>query len=218
VFECLLTPEDFLFFVSREFNTFTSMLPVIHNYALTYALGKTFNIVAATSEPHYEELDSYDNYATPALPVTSPRFVTHTYNSVCSRTNTTQSSLNVPSLGRNTKMSPRSAEFEFLVFSRGGEIPRYLRIGKKSCISSIKASQLEIISVDLHPDEAIDTRVCFNLLDLSPNDIVESADVILMYPSPVAKSMRVRSPYLKLRGKGLEFCVPIPRHLRGAFE
>ncbi|MHA1742022.1 MAG: type I-D CRISPR-associated protein Cas5/Csc1 [Candidatus Thorarchaeota archaeon] len=214
VHRCKLIPEDFLFFVSYEFNTFTQMQPVIHNYALTYALAQQFNVASLGTKPHYEELQGFGRYATPAVALDDPQFVTHTYNSVCTRTNQTQSSFNVPSLGRNRKLVPASTRFEFFVFSDGSRIPRYVRIGKKSCISRIEAHELKIVERVEDPSEAVSVEACFNLLDLSPNDVVTTADMLLMYPSPVAKSMTVRAPHVVLEDGTREIVLPIPKHLR----
>lgn len=218
VLRCRLVPEDFLYFVSLEFNTFTMVQPLIHNYALTYALGSRFNTAATKNEADYSELEKFDIYATPAVPVTFPRYVGHTYNSVCSRTNLTQSSLNVPSLGRNKKISPLSTEFEFLIFSQAGRAPPpFIRVGKKSCICSVDSTELEVMRCVMDPQKKIETDICFNLLDLSPNDVVYSADMVLTYPSPVAREMTLKSPHLIVAEDGSELVVPVPRHLRGAF-
>lgn len=215
VYKCELIPEDFLFFVSYEFNTFTQMQPMIHNYALTYALAKTFNTGIRGTNPKYDELFTFDNYATPAMPLTNPKFVTHTYNSVCSRTNLTQSSFNIPSLGRNRKITPYSTKFEFLVFSTGAKIPPYIRIGKKSCIAQVNATKLKIRETIEEPQEPVDVDTFYNVLDLSPSDIIESADIILMFPSPIARRMLVKAPYYVLEDGERQFFVPMPKHLRG---
>lgn len=214
LFKCSLTPDDFLFFVSKEFNTLTSIDPVIHNYALTYALADQFHILVQGYEPNYDELETFDNYATPAVPNEAPRFVTHTYNSICTKTNQTQSNYNVPAMGRNRKIAPQSSTFEFLVFSQGGDIPPYVRVGKKSCISQIESTELEIKAIETEPDNPIQTGVCFNLLDLSANDIVDSADMMMMFPTPVAMSMKVTAPHIVFLKDGEETVAPIPKHLR----
>jgi CRISPR-associated protein Csc1 len=215
LFKCRLIPDDFLFFVSKEFNTLTSIDPVIHNYALTYALADQFHIMVKGYEPNYDELETFDNYATPAVPNDTPRFVTHTYNSICTKTNQTQSNYNVPAMGRNRKIAPQSSTFEFLVFSREGDIPPYARVGKKSCISQIESRELEIESIESEPEQPIQTGVCFNLLDLSANDIVDSADMTMMFPTPVAMSMEVTAPHIVFAHDEERTMVPIPKHLRG---
>ncbi len=214
IYSCELVPEDFLFFVSYEFNTVTQMQPLIHNYALTYALARQFHVGWTGTTPRYEELSRFENYATPARPVVDPRYVTHTYNSVCTRTNVTQSPLNVPSLGRNRKIMPASTRFEFLVFSKGGDLPPYVRIGKKLCISRLRASRLKIVDTVLEPSETVEVNTYYNLMDLSPNDVVSSFDMIRMFPSPIARRMTVRAPHFVLEREGEQFAVPIPRHLR----
>ena len=214
VYRCELIPKDFLFFVSNEFNTSTYMQPVIHNYALTYALARQFIVGFQGVTPRYEELETFENYATPAIALQDPKFVTHTYNSVCSRTNRTRSVYNIPSLGRNQKIMPESTVFQFLVFSVDGRIPSHIRVGKKSCISEVRATKLKIVEVVEDPSEPIDVKVCYNILDLSSNDIILSADMLLMYPSPVARSMTVRAPYFVLDDDQEQFAVPIPKHLR----
>jgi len=117
-------------------------------------------------------------------------------------------------MGRNRKIAPQSSDFEFLVFSQDGEIPPYVRVGKKSCISQIESTELEIETVETEPEKPIQTRVCFNLLDLSANDIVDSADMMMMFPTPVAMSMEVTAPHVVFLSDGQEKVVPIPKHLR----
>ena len=214
VYQCSLVPEDFLWFVSREFNTLTNMQPVIHNYALSFALGQSFIIVATDNVPNYSFLETLDNYATPAAPVEPPEFATHTYNSVCSKTNLTQSSFNIPALGKNRKISPSSTEFRFIVFSKNNHIPNYIRIGKKSCIAKVVARKLHLLETIDEPKDTIDVEIYYNLHDISPNDIVTKADLLLMYPTPIARSMKIKAPYLVLEDDDNIIKVPIPRHLR----
>lgn len=210
-----MVPEDFLFFVSREFNTYTQVQPHIHNYALTYALGAQFIIGSVGNEPRYSELEDFDLYATPALPERTPSYVGHTYNSVCSRTNITQSPLNVPALGRISKITPMSAPFSFMVFaSSNRKPPLYARVGKKSCICRIRYEELPIEEICLEPDDAITTMVCFNPMDLSVNDIIYSADMIMTYPSPIARTMTVKAPHFEFKLNDEILSIPIPKHLR----
>ncbi|TXT53667.1 MAG: hypothetical protein BAJATHORv1_130007 [Candidatus Thorarchaeota archaeon] len=218
LFKCRLVPEDFLFFVSREFNTYTVMQPAIHNYALTYALADWFHTVALSVEPSYAEITEFDNYATPALPLERPHFMSFTYNAVDTKTNLTQSSYNVPALGYSSKIPPLSTEFEFFIFSRKGIIPKFIRVGKKSCICRLRPEKLDIDTTVSQPTESVNTDVCFNVLDLSANDMVENADMLLMYPSPIAKSMIFQAPHLIARLDDKEYTIPIPRHLRELFN
>ncbi len=215
LYRCELVPEDFLFFVSREFNTYTQVQPHIHNYALSYAIARRFTVGSLGTTPNYSELTDFDLYATPALPTSTPSYVTHTYNSICSRTNITQSGYNVPALGRISKISPVSTPFEFLVFATSErKPPKYIRVGKKSCICRVSHQEMEIEDVISQPEEVVTVDYCFNLLDLSVNDIVESADMIMTYPSPIARTMTVKAPHIVVRINDETTALPIPRHLR----
>jgi len=163
----------------------------------------------------YSVLETLNNYATPAAPLGPLNFATHTYNSVCSKTNLTQSVLNTPALGRNRKVSPASSTFSFLVFSKNKRIRKYVRVGKKSCIVNISSKKMEILEFVDQPKEPIDVDIYYNLHDISPNDIVTKADVMMMYPTPITRTMQIKAPHVILQGDNGVLKVPIPRHLRG---
>jgi CRISPR-associated protein Csc1 len=139
--------HDYLWFSSFEISKTAATLPLIHNYALTYALcGYSYGIYTGRTPRYAEDLNAMQAYATPARSqALSPR-TRLTQNAVNSRTLRTDDAprgSNSPSLGWRLVLDPvwqdRASAgdlpgFSFYLFARASfHPPSVVRLGKKGC-------------------------------------------------------------------------------------
>jgi CRISPR-associated protein Csc1 len=142
--------HDYLWFSANEISKRSETVPVLHNYALTYALGD-FSYWRGPPTPQYEsDLDQIRLYALPSVADSATR-TRLTYNAVNSRTLRTDDgpgSVNAPDLGQRTYLDPvldvqPGKGFTVYVFVFHGEKPKSLfRLGKKG--AAVRAHWAEV--------------------------------------------------------------------------
>lgn len=139
--------HDYLWFSSFEISKTAATLPLIHNYALSYALSGYSHGVYVGNTPRYaEDLNAMSAYATPARPegaVARTRFTQNAVNSRTLRTDDAPRGSNSPALGWRLVLDPvwrnDAAEgdllgFTFYLFAREPfRPPTVVRLGKKGC-------------------------------------------------------------------------------------
>lgn len=156
VFACRLYNHDYLWFSSYEISKLSTVLPIIHNYALTYSLGDFSYGISQGTIPRYEEdLACIPLYTTPALANSWSR-TRITYNAVNSRSLRTDDAprgINSPDLGWRNYLDPvypsdeRSAQqlgFACYVFTFDGRQPKGVtRLGKKGATVRLHWQEIE---------------------------------------------------------------------------
>lgn len=139
--------HDFLWFSSFEVSKTAATLPLIHNYALSYAVcGYSYGTYTGSTPRYAEDLDAMPAYATPARPQGSmlrTRFTQNSINSRTLRTDDAPRGSNSPALGWRLVVNPvwRSGStdtevpgFGFYLFARAAfRPPAVVRLGKKGC-------------------------------------------------------------------------------------
>lgn len=137
IFYAKIIPHDILWFASFDAGAVSVTEPVIHNYALSYAMSRYDRFISFHDQPTYEEdLRQMDWYTTPARAKKFTR-LQFTWNAIDSLTQTTEDprfdKANTPKLGKRHVLAPAPAtEFECYLFSRQGNVPpRMIRLGKK---------------------------------------------------------------------------------------
>lgn len=139
--------HDYLWFSSFEISKTAATLPLIHNYALSYALsGYSYGISVGSTPRYTQDLEVMPAYATPARPqgsVARTRFTQNAVNSRTLRTDDAPRGSNSPALGWRLVLDPvwrsDTAEsdgpgFVFYVFARSPfHLPAVVRLGKKGC-------------------------------------------------------------------------------------
>lgn len=140
-FALTLRLHDYLWFASLEWGNDNETAPVIHAYALSFALsghGRTFD---EGGVPTYEDdLAAIDLYATPARVLTTPKRgarSSFTFNSIDDPSQLTEikwhaaGKSNDPKFGKRQVLNP-GLLFECVVFTKhDAPIPRVFRLGKK---------------------------------------------------------------------------------------
>jgi len=150
--------HDYLWFSSNEISKVSTTVPILHNYALCYALAQRSHRIAVGSTPKYVvdaegEFGAMPLYATPAQ-ATNVERTTITFNAVDALTLTTGDSkaTNTPNLGKRVYLNlqweafamerPRFG-YEFYVFTFDGyHLPSAFRLGKKGAPVRVRWDEL----------------------------------------------------------------------------
>jgi len=145
--------HDFLWFASTDLNATASTWPILHNYALTYAICQYSHAAYRGFRPIYDvDLDRMPAYALPAQNASAgtARFTLNAIDDVTQRTDKIVGSkgklkdakFNTPKLGRRICLTPTmkvpaesgSAGFEVYAFGWDNfRPPAVFRLGKKGC-------------------------------------------------------------------------------------
>ena len=208
VFAGRLYNHDYLWFSSTEISKVSTTQPILHNYALCYAISQRSYGVCLGSTPKYvEDPDGEFNamplYATPAH-ANSPEYVsltTITFNAVDSRTLTTgdSKSMNTPNLGKRVYIDPAweatEAErpekgYQFYVFTfDNSHPPGVIRLGKKGASIRIRWEEVpqpvalyrEDEQSPTHPINPLDVNgqlVSYNPVMIPPHLLFRTATLI----------------------------------------
>jgi CRISPR-associated protein Csc1 len=194
--------HDYLWFSSFEISKTAATSPVIHNYALSYAVsGYSYGVYVGNSPRYDEDLASIPAYATPARPlgpVSLTRFTQNAVNSRSLRTDDAPKGSNSPSLGWRLVLDPvwgeggasadRSA-FSFYLFARTEfRPPSVIRLGKKGCAVRLEWEEITptvaILSQDAvcptHAVNPLDTQgeiVSYDPVAIPPHLILRIVDI-----------------------------------------
>ncbi|MEW6448579.1 MAG: type I-D CRISPR-associated protein Cas5/Csc1 [Bacillota bacterium] len=198
LFACRLYNHDYLWFSSYEISKLSTVLPVLHNYALTYSLGDFSHGISWGIGPRYEEdLLRIPLYATPAIATFWSR-TRITYNAVNSRSLRTDDAprgINSPDLGWRNYLDPvypaddRAAQqlgFACYVFTFDGRQPKGVtRLGKKGAAMRIRWEEIEKLLAVFREEPVHPTH------PLNPLDI--SGEVISFQPVSIPPHLLLRT-------------------------
>lgn len=216
IYRCLLELHDSLYFATREIGRLYETEPILHNYALCYALGLVDSQQYATTvseEDSYryfcrEQIPKYSEHLTPlnerGIYVTPGRSLHHTSilntwkyanNNYHVRMEKTQK--NIPSFGRAKEIAPES-KFEFFILSKQLlDLPKWkwIRLGKWMSKAQVTFQQLPPIK----PKQGAFTCVHpLNPLDVMFINQVFSYDVINMPPVSLIRNAKIQGQYYVL--------------------
>ena len=231
IYRCMLELHDSLYFATREIGRLYETEPVLHNYALTYALGlvdsdryattvseeDSYCYFCAEQVPKYKQhltpLSQQEIYVTPARAVNYASILnTWKYANNNYHVEMEKTARNIPSFGRTKEIAPES-QFEFFVISKSAlTLPRWIRIGKW-------ASKAEIFAQPLIPKSSKTDEVIVNL-PLNPLDVmftnqVLSYDTINMPPVSLIRNVRMVGEYYTFDGLP-ELRIPVQMQYRFA--
>jgi CRISPR-associated protein Csc1 len=224
LFKGWLYNHDYLWFSSTESGQISTTLPVLHNYALSYALSGYSWTVSPASPQYRTDLAQMRLYVTPAELSTPASRTTLTFNALDDLTLRTDSgpNVNTPSLGRRIYLDPifappntsRTAERAMpcytiyaFVFS-GSAPPGVFRLGKKG--APVRAYWRELI----HPravfqDEPQRLSHLLNPLDLAGSAI--RYEIVAIPPHLLLRSAIVAHDWF-IQAEGQ--VIHLPRHVR----
>lgn len=181
--------HDYLWFSSTEISKVSATLPVLHNYALSYALAHYERGVSVGSTPAYaDDLACMPLYATPAQADAFVSRTAVTFNALDSVTLRTdvKPNVNTPDFGKRVYLDPLFERREedkprlgylFYLFTFDRSAPRGVtRLGKKGCPVRVRWEEIEW------------ARAAFSDRPKRPSHVVNPLDVsgqVLRY-EPVA--------------------------------
>jgi CRISPR-associated protein Csc1 len=207
IYRCTLELHDSLYFATREIGRLYETEPVLHNYALSYALGlvdsdryattvseeDSYRYFCAEQVPKYKQhlmpLNQRGIYVTPARAINYASILnTWKYANNNYHVEMEKTARNIPGFGRAKEIAPES-RFEFFVISESAfTLPKWIRIGKW-------ASKAEIVAQPLIPnfpktDEQI-VPYPLNPLDVMFTNQILSYDTVNMPPVSLIRNVRM---------------------------
>jgi CRISPR-associated protein Csc1 len=216
LYRCTLELHDSLYFATREIGRLYETEPVLHNYALCYALGLVDNDRYSTTVPEEhsyryfcpEQVPKYEAHLTPlnqqGIYVTPARAVHHAavlntwkYANNNYHVEMEKTQKNIPSFGRAKEIAPES-EFEcFILSERSLTLPKWIRLGK--WMSKAEVKWIELPKLRQGEGEFTISHP-LNPLDVMFSHQVLSYDTINMPPVSLIQNVRVRGHYYESEG------------------
>ena len=213
---CQLELHDSLYFATREIGRLYETEPIIHNYALCYALGLIDSETYETtvSEEHSyryfcaEQVPQYEAHLTPlnlrGIYVTPARAVSHAavlntwkYANNHYHVKMEKTQKNLPSFGRAKEIAPESI-FEFLVISEKPlKFPKWIRLGKWMSKAEVTVLNTQEVTSSTSEQQFIFSYP-LNPLDVMFTHQVISYDVVNMPPVSLIKNVTMRGNYYQL--------------------
>lgn len=216
IYRCQLELHDSLYFATREIGRLYETEPIIHNYALCYALGLVDSQIYSTTvaEEHSyryfcpEQVPKYEEHLTPLnqqeIYVTPARSLNHSsilntwkYANNNYHVEMEKTQKNIPSFGRAKEIAAES-RFEFFVISQKElKLPKWIRLGKWMSKAELTVEPLpkpkiaEGIFTCTHP---------LNPLDVMFTNQVISYDVVNMPPVSLIQNVQMRGQYYQFDG------------------
>lgn len=217
VYRCTLELHDSLYYATREIGRLYETEPVLHNYALCYALGLVDSEKYATTvgENHSyryfcpEQVPMYEAHLTPlnqqGIYITPARAVRHaavlnTWKYADNRYHVEmqKTQKNIPSFGRAKEIAPES-QFEFFAVSRQPlTFPRWIRLGK--WMSKAKVNVKELLTPKHNKAKEFTFPYPLNPLDVMFTNKVVSYDTINMPPVSLIRNVRMVGEHYTFEG------------------
>lgn len=213
---CQIELHDSLYYATREIGRLYETEPIIHNYALCYALGLVDSQIYSTTVaeehsyryfcpeqvPKYEEnltpLNQQEIYVTPARSLNHSSILnTWKYANNNYHVEMEKTQKNIPSFGRAKEIAPESL-FEFFVISQKElKLPKWIRLGKWMSKAEVTVEPLP------KPKIAEGIFTCtypLNPLDVMFTNQVISYDVVNMPPVSLIQNVQMRGQYYQFDG------------------
>ncbi len=208
IYCCQLELHDSLYYATREIGRLYETEPVIHNYALCYALGLVDSEIYSTTvaeEDSYryfcpEQVPKYEVHLTPlnqqGIYVTPARVVKYTailntwkYANNNYHVEMQKTQKNIPSFGRTKEIAPESKFELFIISQKQLKLPKWIRLGK--WMSKAELIIQEVTKIELKTG---DFSVCYplNPLDVMFTHQVFSYDVVNMPPVSLIQNVSIR--------------------------
>ncbi|MBE9198022.1 MULTISPECIES: type I-D CRISPR-associated protein Cas5/Csc1 [unclassified Nodularia (in: cyanobacteria)] len=216
IYRCQLELHDSLYFATREIGRLYETEPIIHNYALCYALGLVDSEIYSTTvaEEHSyryfcpEQVPKYEEHLTPLnaqeIYITPARSIKHSailntwkYANNNYHVEMEKTQKNIPSFGRAKEIAPES-QFEFFVISKKQiKLPKWIRLGKWM-------SKAEVTVAELPKSKSFSgvftCKYPLNPLDVMFTHQVISYDVVNMPPVSLIQNVQMRGEYYQFEG------------------
>lgn len=224
IYRCQIELHDSLYFATREIGRLYETEPVIHNYALCYALGLVDSEIYSTTvaeEDSYryfcpEQIPKYEQHLTAlnqqGIYVTPARSISHTstlntwkYANNNYHVEMEKTQKNIPSFGRTKEIAPES-KFEFFVISvKPLKLAKWIRLGK--WMSKAELTAEEIGKGDNPKNGDFIFPYLLNPLDVMFSHQVISYDVVNMPPVSLIQNIKIRGEYYQIDKLSIPACM-----------
>lgn len=225
IYRCQIELHDSLYFATREIGRLYETEPIIHNYALCYALGLVDSEIYSTTvseehsyryfcpeqvpkyEPHLTALNQQGIYVTPGRPIShSSTLNTWKYANNNYHVEMEKTQKNIPSFGRTKEIAPESKFEFFLISEKSLKLAKWIRLGK--WMSKAAVEIVEQKEVKRSPSE---TDFIFPYL-LNPLDVmfshqVISYDVVNMPPVSLIQNVKMLGRYYEFEKLKIPACM-----------
>lgn len=211
---CQIELHDSLYFATREIGRLYETEPVLHNYALCYALGlvdsehygtqvekeQGYRYFCAEQVPRYEahlsRLNQRGIYVTPARAIRHAAVLqTWKYGDNRYHVEMQKTQKNIPSFGRTKEIAPESQFEFFIISSKALSLPHWIRLGKWASKARISVQE----TAEIQPSTS-ETEFVFpyplNPLDVMFTHQVLSYDVINMPPVSLIQNVHLHGQAL----------------------
>ncbi|MCL1472673.1 type I-D CRISPR-associated protein Cas5/Csc1 [Argonema antarcticum] len=233
IYRCQIELHDSLYFATREIGRLYETEPVLHNYALCYALGLVDSEIYSTtvSEEHSyryfcpEQVPKYEEHLTPlnqqGIYVTPARAVNHAsvlhtwkYANNNYHVEMEKTQKNIPSFGRAKEIAAESV-FEFFIISEKSlTLRRWIRLGKWASKAEVTVEELP--KPKRHQEDEFTFSYPLNPIDVMFNHRVLSYDTINMPPVSLIRNVRMRGEFYTF--EGLKENLKIPARMQYRFS
>lgn len=206
IYACRIELHDSLYYATREIGRLYETEPILHNYALCYALGlvdsdRYSTRVSAEHEYRYfcpEQVPKYEEHLTPlnqqGIYVTPARAIQHSavlhtwkYANNNYHVEMEKTQKNIPSFGRAKEIAAES-QFEcFVISAQALQLPRWIRLGKWMSKAQVMISDPLIFTH--HTDDFLCEHP-LNPLDVMFTHQVVSYDTLNMPPVSLIRNVR----------------------------
>jgi CRISPR-associated protein Csc1 len=213
IYRCTIEMHDSLYYATREIGRLYETEPILHNYALCYALGLVDSERYATRvaeqdeyryfcpeqvpkyEAHLSALNRQGIYVTPAQAI-SHASVLHTWkyanNNYHVEMEKTQK--NIPSFGRAKEIAAESQFSCFIISEKPMQLTKWIRLGKWMSKAEVSSEELEFKTktgdfLCTHP---------LNPLDVMFSHQVFSYDTLNMPPVSLIRNVRLQGDYYQI--------------------
>jgi CRISPR-associated protein Csc1 len=212
LYRCTLELHDSLYFATREIGRLYETEPILHNYALCYALGLVDSDRHSTtvSEEHSyryfcpEQVPKYEEHLTPlnqqGIYVTPARAVHHTailntwkYANNNYHVEMEKTQKNIPSFGRAKEIAPESQFQCFIISEKPLTLPKWVRLGK--WMSKAEVMLEELPKPKQHQSARFTFPYPLNPLDVMFSNQVLSYDTVSMPPVSLIRNVRMNGEY-----------------------
>lgn len=210
IHRCQIELHDSVYYATREIGRLYETEPVLHNYALCYALGlvdsdrystrvaeeHSYRYFCSEQVPQYEAhltaLNQQGIYITPARSLfhaavlNTWKYADNRYHVEMEKTQK-----NIPSFGRAKEIAPESRFEFFAIAEKPLTLPKWIRLGK--WMSKAEVEIVETIEVKRsHSEHEFIFPYLLNPLDVMFTHQVLSYDTINMPPVSLIRNVRFR--------------------------
>ncbi|HAG83114.1 MAG TPA: type I-D CRISPR-associated protein Cas5/Csc1 [Cyanobacteria bacterium UBA12227] len=210
IYRCQIELHDSIYYATREIGRLYETEPIIHNYALCYALGLVDSETYSTTVPEEhsyryfcgEQVPKYEEHLTPlnqqGIYVTPARSLSHSsilntwkYANNNYHVEMEKTQKNIPSFGRTKEIAPESQFEFFLISAKSLKLPKWIRLGKWMSKAEVTIAETQEVK-PLTPQDSVIFPHPLNPLDIMFSYQVMSYDTINMPPVSLIRNIRMR--------------------------